>query len=89
MKLLYDRVHIAKEKPEEYEGTGIIKHTMSNDHRIEDISYGIIKHVGVECQEVKVGDRVAWPAKQDRFIEVEPGEKLVELRESLILGIVG
>lgn len=87
MELLYDRVLIKKEKSEEYIN-GLSKHILSNDNRIEDISIGIVEYIGVDCIDVKVGDRVVWLAYMDKFLEVEFGVKHVELRESQILGII-
>jgi co-chaperonin GroES (HSP10) len=86
MKLLYDRVLLEKIVEEEH-AEGILKHHLSEHMRISTLAKGKVIHIGVNCQEVKVGDVVVYKANLERFLPID-GKHLVEIRESNIEGIL-
>ena len=86
MVLLYDRVLMEKVIEEEF-SNGIIKHYLSHDEKAATFLKGIVRQIGMKCEEVKVGDVVLYKGLFDRTIEVD-GKKYVEIRESNIEGIL-
>lgn len=86
MKLLYDRVLIRKSVKTEW-AEGILAHHLSDKVADGTVSEGVVVCVGEECQELEVGMRVAYPTKIEKTLLVN-GEDLVDLRESMILGVL-
>jgi hypothetical protein len=88
MKLLYNRVFLRKIIDESFdEAPSVLKHHLSHDMRKQEVSKGEVVFTGVKCEEVEVGMTVMYPTKLEKFAEVN-GEKFVDLREDLILGIL-